>query len=211
MKTTNELVKRLKGYHKTFRGRYLLLMLGALTDEEFILLELGFSVLVDWDKKNHPDNYGSFGYTQEEIGSFLKWDKSKVSRTAMKLIQKGFWGKRSDGRITVIGYEIQEHLPEITREKGIVNLQEYILKMQLENAKIQQINANLQPVASKGKDVTRAYDVARMQYFVPKEPLVSSKGNSSILRSNEEYQRRQEEGGYTMLTIDDMKWIDKNI
>lgn len=211
MKTTNQLTQKLKGYHRNFKGRFLLLRNGVLTEGEYILWDLSFSILADWDKKNHSDNYGTFSYTQEEIGSFLGWHKTKVCRLSKKLFQKSFWVKRPDNRIVVVGFDIIENLAEITKERGIVDLQEYILKTQSNGTKMKQRIENLQPNTPKENSIIRAQEVAKIQPFVPKKPLVSSNDRFSVLKTDGEYQRIWAEGGYTMLTIDDMKWIDKNI
>lgn len=211
MRSTNQLIKRLKGYHRTFRGRFLLLKNRALTDKEFILWDFSFSVLADWDEKNHPDTYGSFGHNQEEIGLLLGWHKTKVCRLSQGLFQKGFWTKRPDKRIAVVGYNITKNLTEITKEGRIVDLQEYLLKSQLYVAKIEQPVPNLQENVPKGNGNSQAQKVAKLQQRNFKASLVSSKVNSNVLRSEEEYQRIWEKGDYKMLTIDDMKWIDRNI
>jgi len=211
MKPINLLAQKLKGYHRHFRGRFLLLKNKVLTEEEYILWDLSFSTLADWDKQNHPDNYGTFNYTQEEIASLLGWHKTKVCRLSKSLFQKGFWIRQSDGKIRVVGYDILENLTEITKESGVVDLQEYVSKMQLENAEMKQEVPNSQPFSFKENINIQTQEVAKMQLSNAKAPLVSSKSKYRVLRTDEEYQKIWEEGNYTMLTIDDMKWIDKNI
>ena len=211
MKTSNQLTKRIKGYQRGFKGRFLLLKNRILTDEEFILLDLSFSVLADWDKKNHSDNYGTFSYTQEEIGFFLGWDKTKVCRWSNKLFKKNFWVKRLDNRIMVVGFDITEHLTEITKEKGVVNLQEYISERQLDDVKMKQKIEKLQLNIPKENSIIRTQGVVKIQSLASKKPLVSSKGRFNTLKTDEEYQKIKKEGIYTLLTIDDMKWIDQNV
>lgn len=212
MKASNQLIKRLKGYQRGFRGRFLLLKNRILTDEEFILWDLSFSVLADWDKKNHSDNYGTFSYTQEEIGFFLGWDKTKVCRRSNKLFKKNFWVKRLDNRILVVGFDITEYLTEITKQKGIVNLQEYISERQLDDVKMKQKIESLQHYSPKENSILQARKVVEMQSPIPKEPLVSSKGNiTNTLRTDEEYQKIKEKDIFKSMSIEDMKWIDQNV
>lgn len=49
------------------------------------------------------------------------------------------------------------------------------------------------------------------QVQINTSPLVSYKGESGFLRSQEEYQKTEEELGPDSLEIDDMKWIDANV
>lgn len=186
------LLVRLKGWHKTFRGRFLLLQKGVLNNTQFILLELSFSVLADWDEE-HVDTYGSFDYTWEEIGWFFSWDKSTVSRSSKKLFKLHFWDRRPDGRIQVNGFEIEKSLTRITKSEGIVDLQGYIARTQREVSKTQQIGEERQRDLSKDNIHSQAQMVAEQQQASTKEPLVSFNGESSfVLRDERKYEYAKE-------------------
>jgi len=90
-------------------------------------------------------------------------------------------------------------------------LQEYLSKSQSCVAKTEQPVSNLQENIPKGNGNSQAQKVAKLQQRNSKASLVSFKGNSNVLRSKEEYQRILRKSDYKMLTIDNMKWLDKNI
>lgn len=214
LQTIEQLNIRLKGYHRTFRGRFLLLQRKDLKDEEFILWEFGYSVLADWDKTH--DTYGTFSHTWIEIGMLLGWSDSKVSRTSQELFKKGFW-EREDTKIRVCGYDLFEKLAEFTREKGIIDLTAYIVYSQLKHINLQVKNPELQTDISKENGLSQAQLDANMQPADSKEPLsLSSNCRSSnqgtiIVRTEKEYQEIFDSGQFPTMTIDDMKWIDKNV
>ncbi len=216
IKTIEELNLRLKGHHKTFRGRFLLLQNKVLTEEEYVLWELSDSVLADWDKNNHPNTYGTFNHTYEEIGFLLGgWSVSKVSRSSKKLFVVGLWSHEKSNRIRVNGFEIREKLikyklKEITDEKGIVNLQKYIAELKVDFAKPQQEIAKMQNSSPKGIRVNQPQTVAKLQSTYSKDTLsFPCKVESIILKSEEDYKNvvsQVEELGKALQN----KWFDPN-
>ena len=178
---------RLKGWHRHFKGRFLLLKDKVLNDREFLLWDLSFSLLADWDKQ-HGDTYGSFDYTWQEIGYFLGWEKSKVCRTAKKLINLKLWIRNEDGRLYLTGYEILENLTEITKIKKVVDLRQFIADIQNGNANLILEVATPTPYFSKEIDPPQAQTVAKMEHNTPKAPLGSYKDDSVSLRSDKEYE-----------------------
>jgi len=203
-------MNRLNGYDTHFRGRFLLLRSKLLTDSEFILWDLSFSALAEWDKKNHdPENYGSFDFQQTEIGYLLGWHKSKVCNKAKRLFALGLW-KRKNCRVFVNGFEIRDNFAQISRDRKIIDLQERVAIPQPEVAKTQPQDAIPQRHISKENGVVSPYGVAILQQPCTKAPLVSFKSEFNVLRSDEEYQKMWEENP-NGLSIEDMRWIDQNI
>lgn len=203
-------MNRLNGYGSHFRGRFLLLHRKLLSDSEFILWDLSFSALADWDKKNHnPENYGSFDFQQTEIGYLLGWHKTKVSHKAQRLFALGLWTKK-EGRVFVKGFDVRDNFAEITRSKKIVDLQEQVAILQSEVAKTQRSVVIPQRHISKENEDISSYGVAILQQPHAKVPLVSFKNEFNVLRSDDEYQKIWEENP-NGLSIEDMKWIDQNI
>lgn len=206
----NKLNKRLKGYHKTFRGRFLFLRNKILTEGEFVLWDLSFNVLADWDK-NHIETYGTFPYTWADIAFLLGCSESIICRRSEKLFKHHLWERLINGSIKVSGIEIIDLLAEITKKEGVVDLQDYLAKTQSYNAKLHENNVKLQRIYPKEEIPDCAQNLAKTQISASKAHLVSFKGESRVIRTDEEYQKILEEGGYTRLTVEDMKWIDENV
>lgn len=185
--------KKLKGYQKASRDRFLLIAEGILTHEEFVIYELGVA-LTDWDK-THVETYGTFLASNLQLAQLLHWKSdSTVSRHRQKLIQKGFFIVGNDGRTLIKDYEKWQlkRLPENTSEK-----------MQASSAKMQPTNAVLHETPAKMHESSPQN---------PDQPLVSFKGNSSF-KTKEEYQRiwKEDYKSSPDFTPDDMKWIDQNV
>lgn len=188
----------------------MLLRRKLLSDSEFILWDLGFSALAEWDKKNHdPKDYGSFGFQLTEIGYLLGWHKSKVSHKAKKLFALGLWTKRN-GRVFVNGFDIRDNFAQISRSKKIIDLQEQVAISQPEVAKPQPSVVIPQQQTSKGNGVVSPQSVAILQQPQIKAHLVSFKSEFNVVRSDEEYLKMWEENP-DGLSIEDMRWIDQNI
>lgn len=211
METITPQLKKMVGYYATPRGKYLLLMAKVLSKDEFILYDASIT-FADWDKE-HVQTFGTLNLTQGEIEYLLGRSKGYVSRYSKGLFDKGFWTKRTDGRIEVAGFELIEPklLREITKRDGIVNVQSYIANLQKSVADRQQPNAVLQTSATKDISAIQGQDVAELQPSSLKSDLSSFKGNS--LRSDEEYQRIwiEDFDSSPTFTPDDMKWIDLNV
>jgi len=194
MRIQNRLDKRLKGYHKTFRGRFLLIKNRTLNSGEYILWDVSYSILADWDKKNHPDIFGTFDYSQEEIASLLACDKSTISRNSEKLFELGLWKEREDGRIEICGFDIQENLAEISKQSGVVDLQKYLAQIQQGSSQTQQQTEKIQSNSIKETSDDSSQTVAEMQHHPFKEPLVSSKyGIKFHINTKEQYEKVKEQ------------------
>lgn len=214
-----KLNKRLKGYHKHFKGRFMLLK--SLSSEEFVLWDLSATILVDWDK-NHKDTYGTFDYTKAEIGHFLNCDASSISRRSKKLFDLGLWKKLNDKRIEICGYSIFENLAVLSKEQGMLNLQSYIAYQQTSDANMQNHNVNQHGISSKEITLPSSQIDANMHEAASKQSLVSYKDNSNVIsikkviikgniKTDEEYQRIYKEGDFQQLPPEDMRWIDENV
>lgn len=211
MRSEKDLLKKLIGWYGTYRGRFLLLKNKVLTKEEFILYEASVA-FADWDK-DHTNTYGFLDLKQDEFEVLLGVSDGFVSRYGTKLLDKGFWRKRQDGLIQVMGFELIEInlLNKITRKDLIVDIQKYIAILQNDVADPQQKNVNLQQNLTKGDGNKQAQKVADLQQTVSKSNSVSYKDKCIILRSDEEYNKIKEEFAFSQLLVEDMKWIDINI
>jgi len=111
MEKDNSLFKKLKGFQKADRGRFFLLSLGKLTQEEFVLYELCVAI-TDWDRC-HLDTYGTFKATNQELAEVLGRDAgSTISRHKKSLMEKGFLDAQGE-RLRVKDFENWE-----LRKKG---------------------------------------------------------------------------------------------
>ncbi len=100
----NRLYRRLNGFQKASRERFKILTAQILTQEEFLLYELGVAI-ADWDKR-HVDTYQSFEATNQELGNILGWKSDSTAfRHKLSLLKKGYFIKRPDGRIIVKGFD----------------------------------------------------------------------------------------------------------
>lgn len=211
MKEPNEIINKLHGYHGIGRGIFLLLHNQILTKEEFILYVASFS-FANWDKEK-KSSYGTIDITQEEIEWLLNVSAGYVSKHKKKLIEKGFWRIKSNKKIEIVGFELVETslLAKITKDNKIVDFQKYIAQKQKEFATEQKEFASKQISFPKGTTPNQPQKFAPEQTPSPISDLVSYKNRVISLRSDEEYQKIIEEYNYSLLSIDDMKWIDINV
>lgn len=182
----NTQIKKLRGYQKAPRDRFLLLRDKKLTQEEFLVYEVGID-LTDWDGR-HTETYGTFQATNREIAEILGWKSdSTVSRYRASLIKKGYFRLTPSSRLKALDFDKRQL-------RKPANMQITRAEMQEEVAKMQTTSANIEENRSENSVYS----------------LVSSKGSVS-LRTDEEYQAIKEEMGYKELTVEDMKWIDQNV
>lgn len=180
MRNNEDVNKKLRGYYPIYRGRFLLLKDGVLSQQGFLLYEVSVAI-ADWDKK-HEGYYGVIRLTQEEIEYILGRTKGFVSRYGKELYKKGFWVKDSYGRTRVVGFELIETglLKTITKRDKVVNLQNYIANKQNYEALLQQDIAEKQLISSKEKSTFQGKSVADLQPPRPISDLISSKGEYSL-------------------------------
>lgn len=205
--TERILERRLRGYHRTFRGKFLLLISKSLSQQEYILWDFSFSILADWDYEKHPEIFGTFDYSLATIEKMLGWGKSKASRLSKKLFKLGLWEMTESGRIHVMGLEILQNLTAITKEEGVVDLQSYLVKMRRGDVKIQQ------PETKEIKEI-QPQTAVNLQHGPPRSYLdLSYKGNSNkfVHRTDEGYGQILQNGNHAPLEIDDQRWIDENV
>lgn len=157
----NRLLKKLNGFQKAPRDRFLLLAMGILSQQEFILYELGIA-LTDWDYR-HTDTYGTFQATNQELAEILglKTDSS-ISRHKTGLLKKGLFILAVDHRITPKDFEKWEL-------RKSAKMQNQVAEMQTESAIKHEHSAKMQELSPQNSDYS----------------LISYKGN--ISSSNSEY------------------------
>lgn len=178
----NRLLKKLNGFQKAPKDRFLLLAKGVLTQEELILYELGLAT-IDWDYR-HIDTFGTFQATNQELAEILGWKNgATVSRHKARLIEKGFFILADDKRIEPKDFEMWEL-------KKPAKMQDYIAEKQTDSAYKHEQSAKMHELSSQNTNY----------------PLVSYKGN--ISSSNNESNNTNDGSG---LSEDDKKWIDENV
>lgn len=209
---STKIMNRLNGYDRHFKGRFLSLHRKLLSDSEYVLWDLSFSVLAEWDKKNHdPEEYGSFVFTQADIGYLLGWSKTKVSNKAKKLVSSGLWVEK-DGRLFVSGFGIRDEFSQIAKERKVIDLQEYVSNLKPTVSKQNTQVPNMKQQVSKGNGVIPLKTVSVLKQLNSKAPLVSFKSEFNVCKSESDYQRIWKEMGCPLdFTVDDMRWIDTNI
>lgn len=184
----SKLEKKLRGFQKANRERFLLISNKVLSGEEFLLYEICIA-LTDWDRSH--DTYGTFSFTNQELSYLLGWKSDTTAgRHKKSLIQKGFLIDLEDGYYKVLDFEKWE------------------LRKQ-DDAKIQPLSANLEPINAEIEN--KPAKMQEKQAQNDDYSLVSSKGNNNFVRSYEEYKEIKRSGVYKLLEIDDMQWIDKNV
>lgn len=185
-----DLKKKLKGYQKHNRNRHLLAKELLLSDQEFRLWDLAVT-LCGWDQAN-PDSYLLFEGTMDSLAAIFNWSKAKVSRTMDGLIKKGII-TRNQQKIYKVNIRCEKGSEtedgEFAQKKDNISL--------VKNT-VSSLKQNVAPVRQKEAQSHT-------------NPLISFKGDLVSFRSDEEYQKLLEEGQYTALTIDDMRWIDQNV
>ena len=153
----NSLLKKLKGYQKAPRARFLLLKRGQLTQEEFLLYELSIDV-TDWDRKH--ETYGTFKATNQEFAEILGWKSdTSVLRHKKSLIKKGLFIVTEDNRLIAKGFEkwqLRKYNPSENENKTA--------KIQTNPAKIENQTAEIEEARTQEGDYS----------------LVSFKGNLSL-------------------------------
>jgi len=163
----NRLLKKLRGYQKANRERFMLLMMQVLTLEEYIVYEFGIAI-TDWDDSDsHRETYGTFQATNGQIAEILGWKSdSQVSRIRKRLVEKDFFIK--DGN----RYRAKDFEKWQLRKNPIIKTQTQFANRQYQPAKTHEELAKMQTPQGHSPDYS----------------LVSSKGNvvsSSINDVNE--------------------------
>lgn len=200
--------RKLHGFHRHFRGRFLLLSRGVLNHNEYLLWDLGFSVLAGWDNKNHPENYGIIKLTQDEIGQYLRLSRSAVCKTIQSLIRKGFWEKINAHEYVVVGYNISEYFGGIVSKRKLIDFQQFVSSKKQPVSNPQQLVSSAQLDASRVDRQLSAQNVSAEKQ-VYSQNIVSSKDNLvSSLRSDEEYKQLSKESG---LSEEDLRAIDESL
>lgn len=188
------------GILASYREKFLLLKEKVLKDEEFVLYD--FCVhQADFDEK-HFGKFGTFQQTNKELAEGLGWSEDKVCRNIKTLFEKGFL-RKIDRKTEVVDFF--RFIPRIafkrTKQKEeIAYLQEKIAKVRSQVANLHEESAKLH---------NSAPDLATNNTSI--SDISSYKVSPFIPRSYEDYKRIKEEYGFTMLTEEDMKWIDENI
>lgn len=189
------------GILASYREKFLLLKEKCLTDQEFILYDYCVHQ-ADFDE-NHKGKFGTFEKTNIELAKGLGWSDDKVGRNINKLILRGLLKKNDRRTIEIIDYYrfLPTHAFDRTKEgKELAYLREKIAKMRSQVANSREETAKLRnPTTNLVTNNTPISDIG------------SYKVNSFVTRSFADYKRIKEEGGYTTLTEEDMKWIDANI
>lgn len=119
--------------------------------------------------------------TQSQLAGFISWDKSSVSRVLKKLKSRGLVEEK--GRSLYLIHPLSEFIGAIPKQEAIV--------------------AGLKPnVAMEQRNYSQ----------INSSSNTSNKENIfTTIKTNEEYQKIIDEGGYTSMDVSDLRWIDENL
>lgn len=185
----------------SYGEEFILLQQHFITDEQFLLYCFCIHQ-ADFDT-NHKGKYGTFQLTNKQIAEDLGWSEDKVGRNLIGLLEKDILKRINRRTIEVVDYYrfvIKNALKRTKEKQEIVYLREKIAKLQPQPVKLREQNAILR---------NKTTDFASEDTTI--SDISSYKVDKVITRSFEDYRRIKEEGGYTMLTEEDMKWIDENV
>src|SRR4030065_1818433 len=165
-------------YQRLYRDRHIKAKDSGFSDAEYRLWDL-FKALYDWDDK-HLESFGEVSATDRELANILGWSAAKVCRTRNRLIKRGFIKKVGTSQLT--DYKVN----------GVAQLQQATTRMKKGISPMQQESAPVQ----------------QNQTYHGNSAIVSYKDKSSLVRSDEEYEKMwEEEGKPESFTPNDMKWI----
>ncbi|OGE72140.1 hypothetical protein A3H40_02110 [Candidatus Daviesbacteria bacterium RIFCSPLOWO2_02_FULL_38_15] len=132
----NSLLRKLNGYYKSPKAKFLLIKERRLTSEEFLLYEFGIAI-ASWDP-NRPEIYGIFSAPNIQIAEILGWKRdSSVSRYKKRLIEKGFFIEEPAG-IRLLGFEKWQIKKWDKKPEESATLQDEVAKVQKQSAKTQE-------------------------------------------------------------------------
>ena len=181
VKSRNRLEKKLKGYQRASRERFLLLKNKILTHEEFIVYELAIAV-TDWDRDH--DTYGTFDGTNQEIANLLGWKSdSTVSRHIQKLLKKGYLIKDSNGLLSPRDFEEWE-----LRKSSQAKMQEGIAKTQVFSAEMQKFPAEKRDDYAYKNN----YPLVSSKYRLGFSSFIDNYSSEDLIRDFEEAEKRGE-------------------
>ena len=204
----------LNGYRASHRNKWRFIQCGILSLQELSLLEF-YADTMGFDKRNPQCgliavNFENIAYIfGNSPGAVRLWHKrllavGLIKETATRgifsltcyerYIGPGKW----QGKAVEYADSEKNQPVEIMFQNFEINLQEIKQKIQ-EVEKKPQINLKISPPIA-----IDSYNVKSS--FIPKQVFISQP-----IRTNEEYQRIYEEGGYRLLLPDDMRWIDGNL
>ncbi len=211
MKEPDELLKKIYGYISLPKGILLLLRNKTLSKEEFILY-LSSLILAVWDK-NKEKSYGSMDLNKKEIEEILNFSKGFVSKFDKGLFKKGFWRMKPNKRIEIAGYNLTDtvFLKQIASKEKLIDPHKQIAFEQTEIANQQKEVAHKQQNLSIAKESNQDQKVADQQLSPSISDIRSYKDRYNLPRSEKEYEEIKKELNLSLLTTDDMKWIDLNV
>lgn len=205
---------QLNGYRASHRNKWLYIRNGLLSVQELALLEY-YADAMDFDR-SHP-KFSLVEIDFDRIARVFSCSPNTIRNWHKRLLSVGFIRKTSKlhwfevvcaPRYINPGFWKGEAAQYAEKEKG------QPLETILQNFEI-----NLQPIGEKLQPVVN--DQEDKAENNPLRVIGSSKYESGLypgkivveqeVRSDEEYRRIYEEGGYQHLTVDDMKWIDEDI
>jgi len=203
---------KLVGYRASHRNRWLLIKKGILTHQEFLLLELYLDIM-DFDKKH--DKFGTFEVFFDEIGdvfnksedSIRAWHKGLVAKGFVQIFDKKrrlFQIKTPLRYITgeAWGGKANQYVKEESSDKSL----EYLLKNTcFSPKKVENIQKKKAPPALK--NTPKALGFSKVDSRVNHKMVVIEQR----VRSDKEYQKIYQDGNFSVLTPDDMKWVDQNV
>src|SRR5258708_6810091 len=217
--STHESIIKAKrnGYRPTHRNKWLFLSNGILKAQELLLLEY-YADQMDFDHRHKQ--YGTVDVNFREISQMFRNSSSTIRVWHSGLLEKKFIQSTSNKHLFLLANceryiqpskQFAGKAAEITTQE-----KDQPVEIILQNFEIvfQPTEKNVQPTEEK------SFQQLKQSVSVP---LGSFKGLSKVLsptpspasfpphtKTNHEYQRLREEDGYTLLSTEDMEWLDKH-
>lgn len=206
---------KLNGYRASHRNKWRFIQCGLLNLQELSLLEF-YADLMRYGQDN--PNYGLFNVNFNEIAKVFGCRSSNTPRNwHSKLLKIGLIQNTKVKNVCLLscftryitpGYWGGESAKYVDLEKN-----------QPVEVMLQNFGINLQLIGHKAQSVAKK-ELINLKKS-PSIAISSSKVQSSLvlnksvinqqLKTDEEYQRIYDEGGYKFLMPDDMRWIDENM
>ena len=214
-------MKKLNGYRNTHKNKWLFIKEGILSLQELALWEF-YADIVDFDPKH--SEYGTF---KEEFNTFavlFHCDSPNTIRNwHNKLLELGFIQKTDKLHIYKLVCHERYGTPGIWQGRAaeyekLEKDQSIDVILQSFGTNLQTVRKKLQSTVKKSNDkIDRKVKLASKALGSSKDELSKDSQGKRIVvikqkpRSEDEYKQIEKEGGYELLTVEDMKWIDETL
>lgn len=216
-------MQNLNGYRATHRNKWYFIQHGILSIQELALLEF-YADLFCFNPAQ--PNFGTFTIKFEEIANVFNCKSDTTVRNwHSRLLQVGFIKTTTKPHVFELSCS-KRYIGQSLKIKGEANKYQLLEQnqpietiLQSFGIDFQSIGTNIQPVGTDDKEKA---DVTAQTKSLAKDSYKDSDTNLSFtsqryafirqaVRSDAEYQQIYADGGYELLTPEDMRWIDEHV